>query len=58
MPTNYDRLKTLSINEMSELLVKIAATPCFVCDAPECKEDYKCKDGWDLWLRKEVKEQC
>ncbi len=57
MTTNFEKIKAMSIEEMSELLTKIAEKPCFVCDAPDCKEDYKCKDGWDLWLRKEENKQ-
>lgn len=52
---NYDKIKSLSMNDMAELLKKIGENPCMMCNAISCQEGYNCKDGWLLWLQEESK---
>lgn len=54
MPTNYERIKAMSIDEMAEFLM--LQNKCFKCvnlNLPICKSEHICNVGIKQWLESE-----
>lgn len=57
MPTNYEKIKAMSIDEMTRFIM--CQNMCFKCankELPICKEKQNCKSGIKQWLESEEEE--
>ena len=47
---NFEKIKTMTLDEMAEFLSEVSIRPCNICNAPLCKDGYICSEGWGWWL--------
>lgn len=52
--TNYEKIKSMSAEEMAEFMYKFQSDICAYCGS--CESDFKCWHGFKKWLESEAVE--